>query len=314
MKLPIPVIGTLSTDELAHYISLLNERLPDERFVSEHCLSDKEKAQCDIAVVANPTPTQLVSFTSLVWIHSVWAGVEKLVANLSNKNLKIVRLVDPQLSVVMSEAVLAWTLYLHRDMPRYAKQQAQKVWSNFNYSLPENKTVGILGMGELGKASARRLAKNGFNLIGWSRHPKNIDGIACLYGESGFNELLTRVDILISLLPLTPDTHHLLNHSTLQKLPRRSAIINFSRGAIIDTTALLSSLDTGHISHAVLDVFDPEPLPQSSPLWSHDNVTVLPHVSAPTLPQSACDIVANNISDYRHNGKIPPSVDLRRGY
>ncbi len=314
MNVPIPVIGRLSPDELTTYLNLLNERLPNEQFVCASSLSANERAQCDIAVVANPEPKALEQFTSLVWVHSVWAGVENLVTHIGNKHIKIVRLVDPNLAQVMSEAVLAWTLYLHRNMPEYNKQQTQKLWRSLTYCLPHHRQVGILGLGELGKTSVQRLAQNGFNVIGWSRQQKQIDGVSCFSGEAGLNEVLLRADILISLLPLTSQTRYLLDKVNLSKLPTGSAIINFSRGAIVDIDALVHLLNEGHVSHAVLDVFDQEPLPASSDLWSHPNITILPHISAPTMAESACDIVSNNIQEYRLTGNIPPHVNALVGY
>jgi glyoxylate/hydroxypyruvate reductase A len=313
-KPPIAVIGSISESELDAYVSLLNQGLPSERFVSESNLNDEQKAHCDIAIVANPSAEQLSKFPSLIWVHSLWAGVEKLSSQCTNSTFKIVRLVDPSLSKVMSEAVLAWTLYLHRNMPAYAKQQTQRVWSSLPYRPPESKTIGILGIGELGKASALRLAENGFKVIGWSRHEKAISGIHCYHGQAGLDLVLKSTDILISLLPLTPSTHHVLGRKNLAKMKKNSAIINFSRGPIIDAEALLNQLDSGHISHAVLDVFDEEPLAQTSPLWEHEHVTVLPHISAPTQRESACNIVINNIKMYRQNGTIAPHIDTNRGY
>jgi len=313
-KPPIAVIGSIKQSELNAYVSLLNQGLPNETFVSESNLNDADKANCEIAIVANPSAEQLSKFPSLIWVHSLWAGVENLLSQCTNCSFKIVRLVDPSLSKVMSEAVLTWTLYLHRNIPAYAKQQTQRVWSSLPYCPPEDKTIGILGIGKLGKASALRLSENGFKVIGWSRHKKTISGIHCYRGQVGLDFVLKNTDILISLLPLTRSTHHLLGRKNLAKMHKNSAIINFSRGPIIDSKALPSELDSGHISHAVLDVFDEEPLAQTSPLWNHEQVTVLPHISAPTLAKSACRIVINNIKLYRKNGTIAPHVETNRGY
>ncbi|GAB3481256.1 2-hydroxyacid dehydrogenase [Marinomonas epiphytica] len=310
----LPFISRISSAEQKHWIELLNEALPQEKVVPFHELSDEERSQCDIAILANPDPKALELLPNLKWVQSVWAGVEGLLAEMPNPDFRVVRMVDPQLAHTMSEAVLAWTFYLHRDMPKYAQLQRQARWQQQPMVRAEDRRVGILGLGELGQVSAQRLQANGFQVAGWSRRPKALDNVTCFHGEAGLDHLLSHSDILVCLLPLTPQTKHLLNRKNLALLPSNAGIINFARGAIIDEVSLVSALDEGAISHAVLDVFNQEPLPQEDKLWSHPKVTVLPHISAPTHPQSACQIVADNISQYRKQGIIPKSVDTTTGY
>jgi glyoxylate/hydroxypyruvate reductase A len=210
--------------------------------------------------------------------------------------------------------VLAWTLFLHRDMPAYAKQQARQSWLQRPVVRAQDRRIGVLGLGELGKVSAQRLAQNGFSVSGWSRSAKKIDGITCFHGDDGLTSLLGQSDILVCLLPLTMETKGLLNQQTLSRLPEGARLINFARGPIIDDDALLVMLDENHIDHAVLDVFMQEPLPVNHLYWQNASVTVLPHISAPTHPVSASDIVASNIKSFRLTGDIPPAVDPVRGY
>ena len=224
------------------------------------------------------------------------------------------RLIDPQLSRTMAEAVLAWTYYLFREMPAYAKFQREHVWQQLAYRRPEQVTIGLLGLGALGAASAARLKEAGFNVIGWSRSAKSLAGVETFHGEEGLNRLLSRSDILVCLLPLTSETKGLLNRDRLSKLPGDASLINFARGPVVVDGDLIEALDSGALKHAVLDVFDIEPLPAGNALWDHPAITVLPHISAPTDRETAAAIVAGNILTYRSTGALPTTVDLERGY
>ncbi|MEP1576844.1 glyoxylate/hydroxypyruvate reductase A [Roseibium album] len=277
-------------------------------------LTDDERQTATVAIVANPDPADVAALPNLVWVQSLWAGVERLTAELPQDGPLIVRLADPQMADTMSEAVLAWTLYVHRDMPRYMHQQRDKVWQEQLLKTPQERTVGVLGLGKLGSASAQRLSANGFRVLGWSRGEKTRDGIICFHGKEGLFNLLGQSDIVVVLVPLTSETRGMLGSEELNGCKKGAAIINFARGPILDVDALVAALDRGHLSHAVLDVFDEEPLTPESPLWQHDKVTVLPHISAPTITGTASMIVARNIRAYLESGRIPQHVDRMQGY
>lgn len=314
MKAVLPFVADPGYAFAAEWVAALQAAMPDETVVPFAELDAAARQQCTVAVVANPRPEDLRGLPQLRWVHSVWAGVERLVAELAGTELQIVRLVDPQLAQTMAEAVLAWTLYLHRDMPRYARQQRERVWQPHDYVAPQDKVIGLLGLGALGEAAARRLREAGFAVHAWSRTPRTVEGVQCHAGEAGLAAMLPRTDILVCLLPLTPQTRGLLNDATLCLLRREASLINFARGAIVDDQALRRALDRGALRHAVLDVFATEPLPLDSWHWSHPAVTVLPHISAPTDRKTASRIVAAHIAAYRCSGAIPPCVDRARGY
>ncbi len=314
MTNPIALVTRLDAARENQWLSLISAHLPGEQILSFRAMSAADRQRAEIAIVANPDPADVAELSSLIWIHSLWAGVERLVDELGTKAPPIVRLVDPELSRVMAEAVLAWTYYLHRDMPAYRASQFRKQWQPLDYRHPSSLTVGILGMGELGVAAARSLQQAGFNVMGWSRSAKSLDGIIHHHGEDGLTAVLSSADILVCLLPLTAQTRGLLNASRLAQIKTGASLINFARGPIITTDALLATLDSGHLNHAVLDVFDVEPLPQESPLWDHPRITILPHISAPTDQNSAARIVAANIKAFRQTGHIPRTVDMTRGY
>ncbi len=300
--------------DIDQWLKILKKKLPKERIVKFSNLKKSDYKKIDVAIVANPNPSEVKKLVNLKWIQSVWVGVEKLVEIFKGEKVKIVRLVDPEMNRTMSEAVLSWVLYLHRDMHFYQVQQNKRVWKEADYIKPSKKIVSIIGLGELGSASAAKLIENGFNVCGWSRGKKNIRKVKSFTGELGLKNMLKQTDILVCLIPLTRKTKYLLNYKTLSYLKKRASIINFARGAIINAKDLVKHLNSGTIKHAVLDVFEQEPLPKTSILWKHKNVTVLPHISAHTDMDTASSIVCKNIKMYRLKNRIPKSVDMTRGY
>jgi glyoxylate/hydroxypyruvate reductase A len=300
--------------DIDQWLKILKKKLPKERIVKFSNLKKSDYKKIDVAIVANPNPTEVKKLVNLKWIQSVWVGVEKLVESFKSERVKIVRLVDPEMNRTMSEAVLSWVLYLHRDMHFYQVHQNKRVWKEADYIKPSKKIVSIIGLGELGSASAAKLIENGFNVCGWSRGKKNIKKVKSFTGELGLKNMLKQTDILVCLIPLTRNTKYLLNYKMLSYLKKGASIINFARGAIINAKDLVKHLNSGTIKHAVLDVFEQEPLPKTSILWKHKNVTVLPHISAHTDMDTASSIVCKNIKMYRLKNRIPKSVDMTRGY
>lgn len=326
----IPFISQLALSEQLLWLERLNERLlqlitsqhdvegvsPEQsiKIVLAERLSTLEKSQCEIAIVANPDPKVLADFPHLVWVQSLWAGVERLIAEIPSPTFKIVRLIDPCLAQTMAEAVVAWSYYLHRDMPQYLSQQCRQHWQQHPVALTSERTIGVLGLGELGQASAEKLRLNGFNVLGWSRTQKSIDNIVCLSGQDGLAQLFSESDVVIVLLPLTEQTSGLINRDLLSKMKPTAGLINFARGKIVHHEDLITALNENLLAHAVLDVFVQEPLPQDNRLWQHPNITILPHISAPTNQETACQIVCKNIRNYFVSGKTPLSIDLTKGY
>lgn len=288
--------------------------MPRLRIVPIDQLDESQRAVVEVAIVINPDPTELTDLPSLRWVHSLWAGVEHMVAEPPGSAVRIVRLEDPQMADTMAEAVLTWVLYLHRDVPEYRANQNRSEWSPLPVREAADVTIGVLGMGKMGRASAARLLQQGFRVTGWSRTAAPVSGVEMAAGPEGLNEVLQSSDIVVVLLPLTNETHGLLNKSRLRQLPAGSALINFARGPVVNTEALISRLDSGALRHAVLDVFDSEPLRADSPLWRHPSVTVLPHIAAPTNLRTASRVVAENIGRFLDTGEVPPGVDVQRGY
>lgn len=246
-------------------------------------------------------------------VLNLWAGVERLVIN-ATLTQPLARMVDWGLTEGMVEYVTGHVLRHHLGMDAHIHGQ-DGVWRNSVLPpLARERPVAILGLGELGQASARALAGLNFPVMGWSRSPKEIDGIACHSGEDGLVHVLSHAEIVVLLLPLTEDTRDLLNAERLALMPRGAVIINPGRGPLIDDTALLAALDAGQIGHATLDVFRTEPLPPDHPFWAHPKVTVTPHIAADTRPSSSSHVIAENIRRGEAGEPFLHLVDRSRGY
>ena len=314
MSAIIALVTRLNPQAEKAWLDVLQSAMPKEVIRSLRDMTENERSRVDIAIVANPDPADLRLLPNLKWVHSLWAGVERLVAELKGLSLPVVRLIDPRLSDTMAEAVIAWSYYLSRDMPAYAAQQRAHQWTQLPYRAASETRVGLLGLGALGSAAALLLQQAGFQVSGWSASGRPLPGITVHAGRDGLASILQQSDILVCLLPLTVDTDGLIGADALSQLPRGAALINFARARIVVTKDLLDALDRGHLSHAVLDVFEQEPLDAADPLWDHPGITVLPHISAPTNPNTAAAIVAERIGHYRDTGNLPAAIDFNRGY
>lgn len=309
----VPFLTTMADAEADAWRAELQSALPEHRVIDPGSLSSSEARGVEVAIVANPDPADLLRFPALRWVQSLWAGVERLVTVLP-REIGIVRLVDPVLGQTMTEAVLAHVLFLHRQMPDYLAQQRAGIWRQLDQPLASERTIAVLGLGELGTLAARRLSACGFRVLGWSRLKKDVDGIETHAGGEALRQVIRQADIVVVLLPLTEATRGLLDAELLDDVLPGASIVNVGRGPIIETDALLSALDRGALKHAILDVFDEEPLPADHAFWSHPSVTVMPHVSAPTNMKSASAIAAKNVQAYFDHGRMPDLVDRAAGY
>lgn len=243
-------------------------------------------------------------------VQSLWAGVERIVSN-ATLTQPLARMVDPGLAQGMAEFCTGWVMRAHLGMDRYAQDGH---WRNGQIPpLAPERRVTILGMGELGRAVAAMLRPIGFRLTGYSASGHPVDGVEVLGGER-LDEALSRAEILVSLLPDTAGTRSLLDADRLARLPRGAWLINPGRGTVLDDEALIAALDSGHLGHAVLDVFRTEPLPPGHPFWTHPAVTVTPHIAADTRPLTAAPVVADNLRRAMSGRPILHLVDRAKGY
>ncbi|HEX7382896.1 MAG TPA: glyoxylate/hydroxypyruvate reductase A [Burkholderiaceae bacterium] len=275
-----------------------------------------EPAAIDAAIVANPPPGSLAGLPRLALIQSLWAGVDRLLADPTlPAGVPIARMVDPALGAAMAETALWAALALHRGFFDYARQQRAGVWRERAQRRADEVTVAVLGLGEMGRAVAARLARNGYPVRGWSRQPgPALDGVERSHGRAALPVLLGGADIVVVLLPLTDETRGLFDAHMLDALRPGAGLVNLARGAHVVEADLLAALDAGRLGHAVLDVFAVEPLPAGHRFWSHPRVTVLPHVAALTDPRSAAALAAANVRALRAGRPLAHVVDRARGY
>lgn len=275
--------------------------------------TDMNPEDVDYIVYApNGSVSDFSDFSRLKAVLGLWAGVEGIVGNRT-LNVPLTRMVDSGLAEGMTEWVVGHVLRHHLGLDAQICKQ-NGIWKPVVPPLARQRSVGILGMGELGQACGAALSQLNFRLSGWSRTPKNISGIHCLHGANGFAEILKRSEILILMLPLTPATENILGKSAIAMMKKGSVILNPGRGALIDDAALLEALNTGQISHATLDVFRIEPLPENDPYWAHPNVTVTPHIASETRAESSSAIIAENIRRFEAGEELKFVVDRNAGY
>ncbi len=247
-------------------------------------------------------------------IFSTFAGVEK---TLLNKTItqSLVRLIDVEMTQCMAEWCAAHVLRYHLDLDSYIKP-TKKEWktSHKERLLADQVDIGVLGLGTLGSATARKLRKLDFNVAGWSANKKKISGVKSLVGPEGLTKILSTSDYLILLLPLTEQTKTIINTETLKVVKDGAVLINAGRGGLIEDCDLLKALDSGKLSECTLDVFNEEPLPPEHPFWFHDKVTVTPHISAPTRLKSSIKSILKNIGRIKRGLQPIGLVEKERHY
>lgn len=273
-----------------------------------------DPADIEFVLAWRPKSSGLKDFTNLKAIFSLGAGVDHLAGQDLPDGVPVVRLVDPGLTRGMREYIIYWTIFFHRRFGEYADSTKAGVWDPLPQADTRKCRVGIMGPGVLGADAAAHLRALEFDVAGWSRSQKTLNGITCYHGKDGFKDFLARTEILVCLLPLTTETAGIINAETLAQLPKGAFIINAARGAHVVDDDLLEALDSGHITAATLDVFHTEPLPPEHPYWTHPKIHITPHAASRTVPETAAQAVADNIRRVRA-GELPtPIVDVKAGY
>jgi glyoxylate/hydroxypyruvate reductase len=300
------VLFASESEKAEDWLPRLEAALPRDDFLLE------ASGPLDVALVANPPRGTLEKLGGAKLIQSLWMGVEKLLADPAlPRHVPLARLVDPGMVAAMSEMVLAHVLDWHRHLFLYRYHQSHATWRQLDQKLAADRTVGLLGLGELGADAARKLVALGFRVVGYSRRPKDIPGVRRITDLQLF---LEHTDALVCLLPLTAQTRGILNGANLRRLRQGGCVINLARGAHVVAADLVAALDSGHLARAYLDVFEREPLPADDPLWRHPAVTLTPHIAALTEPRTAIPVVVENIERVRR-GEAPLNlVDREAGY
>ncbi|WP_291863510.1 glyoxylate/hydroxypyruvate reductase A [Bradyrhizobium sp.] len=278
-----------------------------------------DPAEVHYAAVWKPAPGELAAFPNLRVIFNLGAGVDALMADSSLPNVPLVRVAVGDLTGRMTEYVVLHALMHHRQELYLRACQRERRWQPRSQWPASAISVGVMGLGTLGSDAAEVLARIGFRVAGWSRSARRIEGIECFYGAAQLEAFLRRTDMLVCLLPLTPDTRQVLNRGLFAKLNRNSplgapVLINAGRGGLQNEPDILSCLDDGTLGAASLDVFETEPLPPDSPFWTHPKVVLTPHNAADTDPDEISKYVAQQIERFEAGGALENVVDRERGY
>jgi glyoxylate/hydroxypyruvate reductase len=276
-------------------------------------------AEIHYAAVWKPVPGELSAFPNLKVIFNLGAGVDALMMDASLPDVPLVRVAVDDLTGRMTEYVVLHVLMHHRQELYLRQSQREKRWAPKSQWPAGAISVGIMGLGTLGTDAAAVLRRIGFKVLGWSRTSRQLDGVACFHGSAQLEPFLAHTDILVCLLPLTPDTRGMLNRGVFEKLNRTSplgapVLINAGRGGLQNEADILACLDDGTLGAASLDVFAQEPLPAESPFWTHPKVVLTPHNAADTDPDAISKYVAEQIARYEAGGVLDNVVDRGRGY
>lgn len=299
--------------DMSQWLTALERREPSLRIEVWPDIADP--AAVDFTLVWKHPVGILAGFPNLKCISSLGAGVDALLLDTGlPAGVPLVRIVDPELKQSMAEYVCLGALEHFRQFAQYREQQADRTWQARPLAHISSMRVGILGLGELGSYVAGRLAGLGFTVQGWSRSAKSFEGITSYCGDEGLTAFLAVTDILVCLLPLTAATKDILNNRLFRQLPNGAYIINVARGDHLVEKDLLAAIDGGHLSGALLDVFRTEPLPQEHPFWRHPRITVTPHISSITHPESAVLQILENYHRALAGQPLLNQVDPARGY
>lgn len=307
------LVTDFAPEALEAWAAQLRAALPGTTVVTQR--TPAVDRNVDMALVANPPAGALKGLPHLGFIQSMWAGVDKLLRDDTiPSHVPLARMVDPAMSAAMAETALWATLNLHRGYFQYARQQRDEVWEMQPQRRADEVNVLVLGLGEMGRAVSTRLAANGYRVSGWSRRARSVEGVDAHHGDAALQPLLRSADVVINLLPLTVRTNSLFDERRFSQMKRGAGFVNLARGQHVVEPALLAALDRGHIGHAVLDVFQIEPLPAHHRFWTHPQVTVLPHAAALTDLRSATAVAVANLLAFRAGRPVAHLVDRIRGY
>lgn len=278
-------------------------------------LQDHPKDSIEVAMVWKHPPGILKKYPSLKYIASLGAGVDFLLEDPDiPQSIVITRVVDPVLATDMSEFVIGVLFSFMKNLDRYKIDQLRAVWDPIPYKRIDELTVGIMGIGALGRQLAQDLHQLGFNIIGWSASAKKLNFMKSYAGDEQKSEFLSKAQVLVCLLPLTPSTANILNKELFDQLPKGAYVINVARGGHLVDKDLIDSIDCGQLSGACLDVYHQEPLAREHPFWKHPNILMTPHVASVSDVQAVVPQLLENYHRFKMGRPLLNEVSTIRGY
>lgn len=301
-------------DDFETWKQALHQHLPDLKVLHASEVTDPDEVH--YALVWKPPQGFFAPMRNLRLLINLGAGVDALVSrtDLPVQQIHITRIEDPNMARMMASYVLFAVLRHARDIPHFEQAQRQSIWSYLHPRTPEETTVAILGLGQLGKTAAMEVQRQGFRTLGWSRSLANIKGVECHAGEGALDGVLEQADIVVLMLPDTPQTRSLMSREKLLQMKRGACIVNVARGSLVDQNSMAELLEQGHLGGATLDVFATEPLPKDDKLWRLPNVLITPHLASVAIPNSAAGQMAKDIVRVAKGERPEREVDLGRGY
>jgi glyoxylate/hydroxypyruvate reductase A len=295
----------------AEWARLLAERAPQIEFRLWPDVGDPARVRY---LAAWLPPEDLQAFSNLDILFSIGAGIDQFDLAALPPELPLVRMVEPGIAAGMAEYVTLAVLAIHRHWPAYVAQQRRNEWRALRVRPASSCRVGVLGLGVLAQAALAQLVALGFDCAGWSRSVHDIAGVECHAGPAALPGFLARCDILVCLLPLTPDTRGILDRALFDALPRGAALVHVGRGGHLVQQDLLDALDRGQLAQAVLDVCEPEPPPSGHPFFQHPAIVLTPHIASMTQPETAVEAVLDNLLRHHRGQPLDGLVDRGRGY
>lgn len=300
--------------DLKFYLGSEIARIADRIEVVDHA-TDRTADDVRLAVAWHPPDDAFAHYPNLEAVCSIAAGVDNIVACPSLKpHIDVIRVVDPGQAQMMA-GFIAWHVIGHqRGFGGYRAQQRDKVWQRRPQRGADSVPVGILGHGAIGRKVAADLAQLGFPVLSWSRSPKSSGPARSYHGADGLAAMLEQTEVLVNLLPLTPETRGILNSATFARLKRGGYLIQVGRGEHLVENDLLAALDSGQLAGAALDVFATEPLPAAHPFWTHPNILVTPHDASDVSLRAVATTLVTTADAIRAGLRPPHAIDRARGY
>lgn len=316
-RLPEILVYVPPPGDAGHYRDLILARHPD---AVVHAAADPESVaeaidRCEVLFGWMVPPKLFDAAAGLRWMQKTGAGVEDVLASNLPAHVVLTRSEGGLLAPRMIEYALGAIFGHAQKFGRARAQQARNRWDYYPVDRAGGRTLGIAGLGDIGRRLAARAALNELRVLGWRRTPRDEDAVNRVYtGRDGLLEMLGQSDYVVSVLPHTPETASLFDAEAFAAMPAGAVFVNIGRGGAVVEEALIEALQSGHLGGATLDVFRKEPLPPDSPLWSAPNIQITPHVSGPIMPDDVVPFFLENLERYMSGEPLLRQVDRSAGY